>query len=243
MLANNTMSPLLRRKHNCILGNEADSLAVWGGRYGLKSARAIAGAKTSVKSRADMWGAINGDETLFEEVLGVLDGRFWFVGILEEMDLSMAVFCALGTHCGAAAGGVRHSRVKPKGGRGLLEFGASGPAHWDVRGEEQARVFTSRTPGVEFDGVEIDAFESELDDDFARGEGGLGQRENHRHGRFLLQKHSSKPQGFKLDGKTRDNVAALNVLDGRLYNLARGRMHLAAAKHAPAEYAKRVGKS
>ena len=29
MLANNTASPLLRREHNCLIGNERDSLALW----------------------------------------------------------------------------------------------------------------------------------------------------------------------------------------------------------------------
>ena len=69
-----------------------------------------------------MWEAMNADEGLLREVgnastielphtrascwchpcccsaqvLGVLDTRFWFVGILEDLDLSMATFCALG---------------------------------------------------------------------------------------------------------------------------------------------------
>jgi hypothetical protein len=107
MLANNSQAEVLSRKHNCIIGNEADSIAVWTGRYGVKS-----GDSSAPKTRAAMWQALNHDESFYNEVINLLETRFWFVGILEELDLSMSVFCGLGA-CGS---------LSPSGGgRGLIK--------------------------------------------------------------------------------------------------------------------------
>jgi hypothetical protein len=184
MLANNTHAPALRRAHNCIIGNEAASMAVWGGRYGMKQ-----GGASAPRTRAELWRAVNSDEALFSEVLGVLDQRFWFVGVLEELDLSMAVFCALGV-CGGNKP-LATSKRQRFGGRRLLG---------GVTGEEEASASGGR--------------------------------------RSLLQKHSSKPVGFKLDPQVRQAVAAANKMDERLYAHVRARLHAAAAAHIPSDLAK-----
>jgi len=204
MLANNTLAPPLRRTHNCVIGNEAASMAVWGGRYGMKQ-----GAREAPRSRAELWRAVNNDEGLFRDVLGVLDKRFWFVGILEELDLSMNVFCGLGV-CGGKAPPPARGR-----GRGLL---AHGRAH--LAAPEAAHEGT-------FDGV----FDSEPGAEL-EGDAPPVRR------RSLLQKHSSKPVGFRLDGATRNVVAGNNALDQRLFTLVRARLHAAAAAHSPADLAK-----
>lgn len=43
--------------------------------------------------------------------------------------------------------------------------------------------------------------------------------------RTLLQKHSSKPTGFKLAPEVRASIAERNGLDVRLYELAKRRLH------------------
>jgi hypothetical protein len=147
----------------------------------------------------------------------VLDTRFWFVGILEELDLSISVFCALGNHCG---GGSRNSVIGrgKNGGRGrrLSESG-------DTYEEDlpfNYGVYDDSSKGVDdYDGSSgNDETSSEDDDDrisssmrdngaadYDFGNEAIQASRKHQR-RSLLQKHSSKPIGFKLDSTTRDEV-------------------------------------
>ena len=56
--------------------------------------------------------------------------------------------------------------------------------------------------------------------------------------RSLLQKHSAKPENFKLEAGARAQIAKANALDVRLYALCRRRLHAAAEAHAPADFAR-----
>lgn len=139
-----------------------------------------------------------------------MDARFWFVGLLEELDLSMAVFCALGAHCGGGGGSSLGGKTK-RGGRGRRVL---------LRGESDGH----RRSG---EGYGYDGFDDRDDgDDGARGDDGEKEAERPRDGtrgpgdaglgfgmaalggrrRSLLQKHSAKPEGFKLDDVTRKEV-------------------------------------
>jgi len=233
-------------------------------------------------------------------VLAVLDARFWFIGILEELDLSISVFCALGNHCG---GGSKISLTsKGRNGGRSRRLMASGETFDKLKLPIDNGVYNDDIDDAYDEILERDNQFSREDDDMQdfdnhktslRAEGASEddsnenpQRPGVQRRRSLLQKHSSKPVGFRLDGTTRDEVgtqsgtveilevyllcfckylvlllsvltfvpslqlwrsflilqvAAANALDVKLYSLIRQRLHTAAAKHAPTEFARLKG--
>jgi len=166
------------------------------------------------KSRGGMWEALNRDQTLYNEVMDIIEHRFWFVGILEELDLSMTVFCGLGV-CGGGGGGKRR-----QGMRHLLSSAS----------------FSSSYKSL----MVKDSEEQEENDDNERRQVNHEEEEEEEEGevlstgrRQLLQKHSAKPSNFKLDSISREQIANLNHLDVKLYRHCRERLHETAIKYTP----------
>jgi hypothetical protein len=229
MLADNSAASTLSRKHNCIIGNEADSMAVWGGRYGVKS-----GDASAPKSRGELWQTLNRDHKLFEEVMDIIENRFWFVGILEELDLSMSVFCALGV-CNLPSSDTRRKGRFPRPRRlthfeeGLLEEEeAQEEGNWLQRPTNEVYMSSSEDRiDQEEEASDDDTDMIEVFEDSIRKEATGGRR------RKLLQKHSAKPSNFKLDPASRSEISKLNALDVKLYHHCRERLHKVAIKYAP----------
>ena len=59
------------------------STRVWQSRY------------DGVQTLGQLWTAVNYDDSLLLEVVRVIETKFWFVGILEESDISIALWYKL----------------------------------------------------------------------------------------------------------------------------------------------------
>ena len=208
MLSNNTDSPVLRKEHNCIIGNEADSLKVW-------ARRRRRGARTLLHGEeedAELWGALNDDTALLDEALGVLRHRFWFVGILEELETSLAVFCGLSRSCSKLSPVKKSSHGMPSR-RGRSKDRRRKGARRMLHGEA---LLEEDRPYQEHE-VQNDEGVFEV----------KGAKHKHLR-RKILQKHSSKPGGFKLSPELRKEISARNTLDLAIYQHAREQLKITA---------------
>ena len=199
------------------------------------------------------------------------------MGILEELDLSLATFCALGAcsrmNAGKAGpGSAKQRKAKLWPGRRLMELAAELPSDqspgdlFDIKstGSDQFRIQSAQGHGgggrlrenlgragslegsessvdkMTFRGESSDV--GELRTESSTNEGaadeGARPRVNKGGGRSILQKHSSKPENFKLGSKARVLIASRNALDVPIYELCKARLHTAAAVHAPADFAR-----
>jgi len=103
---------LLFREHNCLAGDSVNTLKHW-------QAVLQKTISVNVESLSDVTTAMNTNPHLRESAMDVLLGRFWFVGILENIESSYTAFCELGhfAACGTrppANEAIAHSSKKTK---------------------------------------------------------------------------------------------------------------------------------
>jgi hypothetical protein len=155
--------------------------------------------------RAALWGALNADAGLLREALGVLEHRFWFVGILEELDRSLSIFCQLSQACGGSGGG----GGKKKKQQQQQQFRAGR--------RRRRRLLQLRQQPASWAGGDVS-------DDEEEGGGKQARREGGRRRRSLLQKHSSKPRSFQLGADLRAAIEERNALDMAIYRHAKAKL-------------------
>ena len=167
----------------------------------------------------------------------LLTNEFFFIGILEEMPLSMQVYCQIGP-CDGGGGAGKKGRTKNHGRR-LFDLndddggGGGDDTEVDDTAADDARGEEDLEKGSRF----RDDFEEAVPQNMRWGGAtGMGHRQprgtsdqSRGGGRKLLQKHSAKPSGFQLSDALKRSIMVRNQLDMAIYNFGKYCLHQRAA--------------
>jgi len=110
---------LLNREHNCLAGDHEGTVRHWSALLAAHGNSAIPSSSGGGPTRLqDITTVINNDKALQDAATTFMLQRFWFVGILEDLEASYEAFCELGRYkrCGSRPvenTGQKHSGVKP----------------------------------------------------------------------------------------------------------------------------------
>jgi hypothetical protein len=110
---------LLNREHNCLAGDHEGTVRHWSALLAAHGSSTMAPSSRGGPTRLqEITTAINNDKALQDAATTVLLQRFWFVGILEDLEASYEAFCELGRYkrCGSRPAdntGQKHSGIKP----------------------------------------------------------------------------------------------------------------------------------
>jgi hypothetical protein len=113
---------LLQREHNCLAGDHEGTVRHWSALLAAHGSVGVpagaAGQAAAAATLQEVTAAMNQDKALRGAATAVLLHRFWFVGILEDLEASYEAFCELGGYqrCGSRPpdnAGQMHAGVKP----------------------------------------------------------------------------------------------------------------------------------